>query len=164
MIFFLTYKRSLAQSANSQQPTANSQQPTANSQQPTANSQQPNFNQNNILFYVNKFINEESGLGIRSVFSLHSVAALFLCLFGASTGLCSMFTEVNIPFYDLACRHSENCVENKSIAMSCGEYVLRTNEVFSLEKNKRMRYYVCVANSPLLTDRKAKGDPETSSG
>ena len=39
-IFFLTYKRSLAQSANSQQPTANSQQPTANSQQPTANSQQ----------------------------------------------------------------------------------------------------------------------------
>ena len=40
MIFFLTYKRSLAQSANSQQPTANSQQPTANSQQPTANSQQ----------------------------------------------------------------------------------------------------------------------------
>ena len=47
----------------SQQPTANSQQPTANSQQPTANSQQPNFNQNNILFYVNKFINEESSLG-----------------------------------------------------------------------------------------------------
>ena len=33
MIFFLTIKRSLAQSANSQQPTANSQQPTANSQQ-----------------------------------------------------------------------------------------------------------------------------------
>ena len=59
-----------------------SQQPTANSQQPTANSQQPNFNQNNILFYVNKFINEESSLGIRSVFSLHSVAALFLCFFG----------------------------------------------------------------------------------
>ena len=44
MIFFLTYKRSLAQSANSQQPTANSQQPTANSQQPTSN------------FYSNKFI------------------------------------------------------------------------------------------------------------
>ena len=38
--FLLTIKRSLAQSANSQQPTANSQQPTANSQQPTANSQQ----------------------------------------------------------------------------------------------------------------------------
>ena len=34
MIFLLTIKRSLAQSANSQQPTANSQQPTANSQQP----------------------------------------------------------------------------------------------------------------------------------
>ena len=33
MMFLLTYKRSLAQSANSQQPTANSQQPTANSQQ-----------------------------------------------------------------------------------------------------------------------------------
>ena len=33
MIFLLTTKRSLAQSANSQQPTANSQQPTANSQQ-----------------------------------------------------------------------------------------------------------------------------------
>ena len=33
MMFFLTTKRSLAQSANSQQPTANSQQPTANSQQ-----------------------------------------------------------------------------------------------------------------------------------
>ena len=44
MIFFLTYKRSLAKSANSQQPTANSQQPTANSQQPTANSQQPTAN------------------------------------------------------------------------------------------------------------------------
>ena len=56
MMFLLTYKRSLAQSANSQQPTANSQQPTANSQQ-------PNLNQNNILFYVNKFINEESSLG-----------------------------------------------------------------------------------------------------
>ena len=64
-----------------------------------------------------------------------------------------MFTKVNIPFYDLACRHSENCVENKSIAMSCGEYVLRTNEVFSLEKNKRMRYYVpcklTVAQQPI---------------
>ena len=36
MIFLLTNKCSLAQSANSQQPTANSQQPTANSQQPTA--------------------------------------------------------------------------------------------------------------------------------
>ena len=119
---------------------------------------------NNVSNYNDVLLVSQSSLGIRSVFSLHSVAALFLCLFGASTGLCSMFTEVNIPFYDLACRHSENCVENKSIAMSCGEYVLRTNEVFSLEKNKRMRYYVCVANSPLLTDRKAKGDPETSSG
>ena len=71
------------------------------------------------------------------------VAALFLCLSGASTGsatdstgLCSMFTKVNIPFYDLACRHSENCVENKSIAMSCGEYVLRTNEIFSCGKHQ----------------------------
>ena len=119
---------------------------------------------NNVSNYNDVLLVSQSSLGIRSVFSLHSVAALFLCLFGASTGLYSMFTKVNIPFYDLACRHSENCVENKSIAMSCGEYVLRTNEVFSLEKNKRMRYYVCVANSPLLTDRKAKGDPETSSG
>ena len=51
MIFFLTYKRSLAQSANSQQPTANSQQPTANSQQPTANSQQPTANSQQIILY-----------------------------------------------------------------------------------------------------------------
>ena len=91
MIFFLTIKHCLAQSANSQQPTANSQQPTANSQQ-------PNFNQNNILFYVNKFTNKKSSLGIRSVFSLHSVAALFLCLFGSSTGLRSMFSCENISF------------------------------------------------------------------
>ena len=71
--FLLTIKRSLAQSANSQQPTANSQQPTANSQQ-------PNFNQNNILFYNTNFFIDKSSLGMRSVFSLHSVAALFLCL------------------------------------------------------------------------------------
>ena len=56
MIFFLTTKHSLAQSANSQQPTANSQQPTANSQQPTANSQQINFNLNNILFSNSAFL------------------------------------------------------------------------------------------------------------
>ena len=57
MIFFLTIKRSLAQSANSQQPTANSQQPTANSQQPTANSQQPTalLSKNNIQYYNNIF-------------------------------------------------------------------------------------------------------------
>ena len=54
MIFLLTNKCSLAQSANSQQPTANSQQPTANSQQPTANSQQPTANSQTltkIIFY-----------------------------------------------------------------------------------------------------------------
>ena len=50
MIFFLTYKRSLAKSANSQQPTANSQQPTANSQQPTAL-----LNKNNIQYSNNMF-------------------------------------------------------------------------------------------------------------
>ena len=65
MIFFLTYKRSLAQSANSQQPTANSQQPTANSQQPTANSQQPTANSqqptNNFIFrYICIFANKSS--------------------------------------------------------------------------------------------------------
>ena len=163
MMFLLTYKRSLAQSANSQQPTANSQQPTANSQQVIFTV---------IILYFVIYILQIRAVSEFGVFS-HFILWLlfFLCLFGASTGsatdstgLCSMFTKVNIPFYDLACRHSENCVENKSIAMSCGEYVLRTNEVFSLEKNKRMRYYVCVANSPLLTDRKARGDPETSSG
>ena len=71
MIFFLTYKRSLAKSANSQQPTANSQQPTANSQQPTANSQQINFNQNNILFSDSAFLLRavsEFILAIRSMF------------------------------------------------------------------------------------------------
>ena len=76
MIFFLTIKRSLAQSANSQQPTANSQQPTANSQQ-------VNFNQNNILFYVNKFIIEKSSLGISLRFvriANYPMTALFLCL------------------------------------------------------------------------------------
>ena len=80
----------------SQQPTANSQQPTANSQQPTSN-----FYSNNFIFRYIYFANKSS-LGIRSVFSLHSVAALFLCLFGASTGLCSMFTKVNIPFVCVA--------------------------------------------------------------
>ena len=70
MIFFLTYKRSLAQSANSQQPTANSQQPTANSQQPTSN-----FYSNNFIFRYIYFANK-SNLGF------YSVAALFLCLFG----------------------------------------------------------------------------------
>ena len=50
MIFFLTYKRSLAQSANSQQPTANSQQPTANSQQPTSV-----LNKDNIQYFNNTF-------------------------------------------------------------------------------------------------------------
>ena len=50
MIFFLTIKRSLAQSANSQQPTANSQQPTANSQQPTAL-----LSKNNIQYFNNIF-------------------------------------------------------------------------------------------------------------
>ena len=64
MIFFLTYKRSLAKSANSQQPTANSQQPTANSQQ-------INFNQNNILFSNNESLLRavsEFILVIRSMF------------------------------------------------------------------------------------------------
>ena len=52
MMFFLTTKRSLAQLANSQQPTANSQQPTANSQQPTANSQQVIFTVINLYFVI----------------------------------------------------------------------------------------------------------------
>ena len=82
VIFFLTYKRSLAQTANSQQPTSN-------------------FYSNNFIFRYIYFANKSS-LGIRSVFSLHSVAALFLCLIGASTGLCSMFTKVNIPFVCVA--------------------------------------------------------------
>ena len=51
-----------------------SQQPTANSQQPTANSQQVIFTVINSYIYI--FANKSS-LGIRSVFSLHSVAALF---------------------------------------------------------------------------------------
>ena len=85
MIFFLTYKRSLAKSANSQQPTANSQQPTANSQQPTANSQQPtansqqptgSFNKNNIQFWYIYYFANKSGFGFFPV-------ALFLCLFGS---------------------------------------------------------------------------------
>ena len=62
-----------------QQPTANSQQPTANSQQPTSN-----FYSNNFIFRYIYFANKSS-LGIRSVFSLHSVAALFLCLGGSSS-------------------------------------------------------------------------------
>ena len=74
MIFFLTYKRSLAQSANSQQPTANSQQPTANSQQPTSVLNKKIFNI--IIIYLMK----QSGFGFFPV-------ALFLCLFGSSTTL-----------------------------------------------------------------------------
>ena len=71
MIFFLTYKRSLAKSANSQQPTANSQQPTANSQQPTGS-----FNKNNIQFWYIYYFANKSGFGFFPV-------ALFLCLFGS---------------------------------------------------------------------------------
>ena len=59
----------------SQQPTANSQQPTANSQQPTSN-----FYSNNFIFRYIYFANK-SNLGF------YSVAALFLCLIGASTGV-----------------------------------------------------------------------------
>ena len=55
------------------------QQPTANSQQPTSN-----FYSNNFIFRYIYFANKSS-LGIRSVFSLHSVAALFLCLGGSSS-------------------------------------------------------------------------------
>ena len=63
----------------SQQPTANSQQPTANSQQPTSS-----FNKNNIQFwYICNFANQ-SGFGIFPV-------ALFLCLFGASTGVLDVY-------------------------------------------------------------------------
>ena len=76
-MFFLTYKRSLAQSANSQQPTANSQQPTANSQQPTANSQQPTANSQTltkIIFYftIQNFllIRAVSEIGVFSHFIL----------------------------------------------------------------------------------------------
>ena len=64
MIFFLTYKRSLAKSANSQQPTANSQQPTGS------------FNKNNIQFWYIYYFANKSGFGFFPV-------ALFLCLFGS---------------------------------------------------------------------------------
>ena len=71
MIFLLTNKRSLAQSANSQQPTANSQQPTANSQQ-------INFNQNNILFSDSVFL-----LRAVSEFGVFSHFILWLLFFYA---------------------------------------------------------------------------------
>ena len=87
MIFFLTIKRSLAQSANSQQPTANSQQPTANSQQPTANSQQPTANsqQPTSNFYSNNFRFRYIYFANKSSLGFYSVAALFLCLGGSSS-------------------------------------------------------------------------------
>ena len=76
MIFFLTYKRSLAQSANSQQPTANSQQPTANSQQPTANSQQI------ILYFVIYAFLQTRAVSEFEVFFRFILWLLFLYLFG----------------------------------------------------------------------------------
>ena len=72
MIFFLTYKRSLAKSANSQQPTANSQQPTGS------------FNKNNIQFWYICYFANKSGFGFFPV-------ALFLCLFGSSTGVLDVY-------------------------------------------------------------------------
>ena len=78
MIFFLTTKRSLAQSANSQQPTANSQQPTANSQQPTALLSK--VISNILIIHLIK----QSGFGFFPI-------ALFLCLFGASTGVLDVY-------------------------------------------------------------------------
>ena len=89
MMFFLTNKRSLAQSANSQQPTANSQQPTANSQQPTANSQQPTANSQQVIFtiiilYFVIYILCTRAISEFEVFS-HFILWLlfFLCLFWA---------------------------------------------------------------------------------
>ena len=86
MIFFLTIKFHCVQSAHSSQLTAHSSQLTAHSSQLTKSS----FNQNNILFYNNKFINKKSSLGIWCVFSLHSVAALFLCF---ASGVSTVFCE-----------------------------------------------------------------------
>ena len=42
---------------------------------------------NNVSNYNDVLLVSQGSLGIRSVFSLHSVAALFLCLFGSSTTL-----------------------------------------------------------------------------
>jgi magnesium-transporting ATPase (P-type) len=113
MMFLLTYKRSLAQSANSQQPTANSQQPTANSQQVIFTV---------IILYFVIYILRTRAVSEIGVFSHFILWLLFFYAYLAvRLRLYSMFTKVNIPF-------------------------------------------VCVANSPLLTDRKVKGDPETSSG
>ena len=74
MIFFLTNKRSLAQSANSQQPTANSQQPTANSQQVIFTV---------IILYFVIYILRTRAVSEFGVFS-HFILWLlfFLCLFG----------------------------------------------------------------------------------
>ena len=78
MIFLLTIERSLAKSANSQQPTANSQQPTANSQQPTALLSK--VISNILIIHLIK----QSGFGFFPI-------ALFLCLFGASTGVLDVY-------------------------------------------------------------------------
>jgi hypothetical protein len=107
MMFLLTYKRSLAQSANSQQPTANSQQVI--------------FTVIILYFVIYIFCVQEQSRNSECFLTSFCGCSFFYAYFGSSTGLCSMFTKVNIPF-------------------------------------------VCVANSPLLTDRKVKGDPETSSG
>ena len=72
----------------------------------------------------------------------------FVRMFHAHRYIRSVFTYVNTSFYDLACRHSENCVENKSIAMSCGEYVLRTNEIFSCGKYHTNALLRSLRNSP----------------
>ena len=74
MIFFLTTKHSLAQSANSQQPTANSQQPTANSQQVIFTV---------IILYFVIYILQIRAVSEFEVFT-HFILWLlfFLCLFG----------------------------------------------------------------------------------
>ena len=62
----------------SQQPTANSQQPTANSQQPTALLSK--VISNILIIHLMK----QSGFGFFPI-------ALFLCLFGASTGVLDVY-------------------------------------------------------------------------
>ena len=77
MIFFLTIKRSLAQSANSQQPTANSQQPTANSQILIKTI----FYFTLINLLMKRAVSENSLRFVR--IANYPLAALFLCFGGA---------------------------------------------------------------------------------
>ena len=111
-----------------------SSQLTAHSSQLTAHSSQltkPNFNQNNILFYVNKFLNEREQS--RNFFAIRSHCKL--------SDDCSFFM-------------SWQCFDRFTLGISCRNtlFVCFANSPWlTLGISCRNTSFVCFANSPWLT-------------